>query len=140
VPAVKPTDPTGISALSKLQGDGKTAFADFMKKNYSGDLVMSKTDRKSVDWAKTAENLEKKGVELYIDNSGNALLYDQSTRSGGAFSPNGGSLATPTALYPGHDNMKQSADYAFDVGSMHVKFGGNKDTAGNTYGLQVTQG
>ena len=132
-PDGKTVSAAAAGAVNNLLGDGTTPFASMMAKKYGISTGAGETS------SKVAQQMADKGLSLYTDSTGNAIVYDSATRSGGGFDAQGGSVSTPPSLYPGNGNMTQGGSYSFSVGQMTATFGGQADSKGNKFGLDVSQ-
>lgn len=120
--------------------DGKyNDFANFLGKNgisvsssgsgnAAGSMGVNSGDQ-------LAGALNKLNMQVYSDASGNTVVYSAQTRTGAAFTKDGTSIAVPSDFTKG--GLEQKTPYTFSVGGMTVSFGGQTDTKGNVYGLDI---
>lgn len=126
--------PSAVADVARLYGDGSTTFAKTLS-SYGVDVMDLNGSPKTP--TELTKEMANKGIRLYTDDTGNAILFQDSTRRGAGFNGEGGDVKTKDALNQGSQNVASA--YDFQVGKLKATFGTMDDSNGNKFGIKVDQ-
>lgn len=137
-------EPAAQGQLTQMMGAGLTggAYNDFNKFLSSMGIRVSQDGGGNAAGFLGVKNgdqlagaLNQRNMQVYSDSSGNTVLYNSETRKGAAFTADGTTIPVPSEFTSG--GLEQKSSYSFNVGGMTIKYGEQKDSKGNAYGLDI---